>query len=78
MITPFQLITTTFDNMTEVETKIYTALTEIKRLLPNMVENVNDTDQIRHSLETLTEQLLKAVGRRTIKESLKYGQKSPS
>lgn len=64
--------------MTEVETKTYTAIAEIKRLLPNMVENVDDNDQIRQSLEALSQQLLKAIGRRIIKESIKYGQKSPS
>lgn len=64
--------------MTEIESKVYQALTEIKRLLPQMVESVDDSDTIRQSVEALTQQLLKAVGRRTIKESLKYGQKSTS
>lgn len=64
--------------MTEIETKIYAAIVEIKRLLPPMVESVDDTDSIRQAIDTLTQQLAKTVGRRTIKEFLKYGQKSPS
>ena len=59
--------------MTEVEQKIYTAIAEIKRLLPPMINNVLDSDIIRYSTENLSDQLLKLVGARIIKETKRNG-----
>lgn len=59
--------------MTEVEQKIYTAIAEIKRLLPPMINNVLDSDIIRYSTENLSDQLLKVVGARIIKETKRNG-----
>ena len=59
--------------MTEVEQKIYTAIAEIKRLLPPMINNVLDSDIIRYSTENLSDQLLKVVGARVIKETKRNG-----
>ena len=60
--------------MTEVEQKVFTAIAEIKRLLPSMIDNVLDNDVIRYSTENLSDQLLKVVGARIIKESKRNGQ----
>lgn len=59
--------------MTEVEQKVYTAIAEIKRLLTPMVNNVLDNDIIRYSTENLSDQLLKVVGARIIKETKRNG-----
>ena len=60
--------------MTEVEQKVFAAIAEIKRLLPPMINNVLDTDIVRYSTENLSDQLLKIVGARIIKESKINGQ----
>jgi hypothetical protein len=60
--------------MTEVEQKVYVAIAEIKRLLPPMIDNVLDNDIIRYSTENLSDQLLKVVGARIIKETKRNGQ----
>ncbi len=59
--------------MTEVEQKVFTAIAEIKRLLPPMIDNVLDNDIIRYSTENLSDQLLKVVGARIIKEHKRNG-----
>lgn len=59
--------------MTEVEHKVFTAIAEIKRLLPSMINNVLDNDIIRYSTENLSDQLLKVVGARIIKETKRNG-----
>lgn len=59
--------------MTEVEQKVHSAIAEIKRLLTPMVSNVLDNDIIRYSTENLSDQLLKVVGARIIKETKRNG-----
>jgi hypothetical protein len=57
--------------MNEVEQKIHTAISEIRKLLPTLVHDVEDTDEIRHCTTNLCNQLMKVVGNRVIKESIK-------
>ena len=59
--------------MTEVEQKIYEALSEIKRLMATLVDNVEDNEEIRFCITTLEMQLMKLVGRRVIKDTRKNG-----
>lgn len=59
--------------MTEVEQKVYNALKEVTRLLPQMVNTVEDTEIIRSSYTNLMSQLQKVVGARIMKESAKNG-----
>ena len=64
--------------MTENETIVYTAIKNIRNILPPCVDNVQDNEQIRSYIDGLTEQLLKIVGKRIIRESVKNGQTSTS
>jgi len=57
--------------MTEVEQKIYDALSETKRLMATLVDNVEDNEEIRLCITTLEMQLMKLVGRRVIKDTRK-------
>ncbi len=57
--------------MTEVEQKIYDALSETKRLMATLVDNVEDNKEIRFCITTLEMQLMKLVGRRVIKDTRK-------
>ena len=61
--------------MTETEEKVFVAIAEIRRLLPTMIDNVLDNDIIRYSTENLSNQLLKIVGARIIKEHKRNGHK---
>lgn len=54
--------------MNETEEKVFNAIAEIRRLLPTITDNVLDNNIIRCSTENLSNQLLKIVGARTIKE----------
>ena len=55
--------------MNEVETKIYKALQEIKRLAFNLMDTLDDTNELKISTSSIESQLRKIVGRRIIKES---------
>ena len=59
--------------MNEVEQKIYDALSEIKRLMSTLVDNVEDNEEIRYCVTSLEMQLMKLVGRRVIKDTRKNG-----
>ena len=59
--------------MTEVEQKIYEALSEIKRLMATMIDNVADNEEVRFCTATLEMQLMKLVGHRVIKDTRKNG-----
>lgn len=61
--------------MTEVEQKVFSAIVEIRRLLPTMIDSVLDKETIRYSTENLNNQLLKIVGARIIKEHKRNGHK---
>ena len=64
--------------MSENEAAIYNAILVIKSILPASVESVQDNEEIRFCIDSLTEQLLKVVGRRIVRESRKNGQTSTS
>lgn len=64
--------------MNDAELEIYSAILTVKKLLPGSVESVHDVEEIRSCIEGLTEQLLKTVGRRIVRESRKNGQTSTS
>ncbi|MFI3217985.1 MAG: hypothetical protein QX189_02555 [Methylococcales bacterium] len=59
--------------MNEVEQKIYDALSEIKRLMAALIDNVEDNEEIRYCITSLEMQLMKLVGRRVIKDTRKNG-----
>ncbi len=61
--------------MTETEEKVFVAIAEIRRLLPTMIDSVIDNEVIRYSTENLSNQLLKIVGTRIIKEHKRNGHK---
>lgn len=59
--------------MTDNETAVYNAILIVKSILPASVENVEDNEEIRYCIDTLTAQLLKTVGKRVVRESRKNG-----
>ena len=64
--------------MTDNESTVYEALRSIRNILPPSVDNVQDNEEIRFCIDSLTDQLLKVVGKRIIRESRKNGQTSTS
>ena len=57
--------------MNEIETKVHAAISEIKRLLPTTMSDVEDLDSIRAYTTGLCELLMKSIGSRIIRESKK-------
>lgn len=57
--------------MNENEVIVYDAIRNIKNILPTSVDNVQDNEAIRSYIDGLTEQLLKVVGKRIVRESVK-------
>lgn len=64
--------------MTEAEHDIYSALKTISKMLPACVDSVQDNEEVRCAVETLSKQLMRVIGKRTIMESIKNGQASTS
>lgn len=57
--------------MNENETIVYDAIRNIRNILPPSVDNVQDNEEIRFCIDSLTDQLLKVVGKRIVRESVK-------
>lgn len=64
--------------MNENETIVYEAIRNIRNILPSCVDHVQDNEEIRFCVDSLTDQLLKVVGKRIVRESRKNGQASTS
>ena len=57
--------------MNENEIIVYDAIRNIRNILPSSVDNVQDNEEIRFCIDGLTDQLLKVVGKRIVRESVK-------